>query len=553
MPDNTLSSRYIISGRIVTMDSQRRVVSGSVLVNGNRLEAVVPDGQPMPAGFQNAIQLQTKGTIYPGLIELHNHLSYNILPLLPIAKQCTNRDQWSTGINYTRQVTGPMKVLSQTAGFLPAIVRWVECKCLLGGVTTTQGIALSSNQGITRYYRGLIRNVEQPAVSDLPRAASHIADVDAKDATKFLAELKSRNCLLLHLSEGTDSKAHEHFAALRMSNGKWAIAPSLSGIHCVALTAADFRILQENGGSMVWSPLSNLLLYGKTADIKVAKAAKLVIGIGSDWAPSGSKNLLGELKVARIVSRIEGNVFSDQEIVEMATVNGAAILKWSAQLGSIEAGKLADLVVVEGTNGDPYSHLVNALESDIRLVVIDGVPRSGAPSLLSNLFPTLETWKVGSKRIALNLAQQDADPAVGKVTLKAAGQKLQSGLHDLKALAKALEQPTPHLLRAESRTEWKLVLDHEEPEGVAQRPHLRDSSGHLTGMVPRLAAALAAKPLSELLTSLELEPLTMADQPSFVDQLQQQPNLSAAIKRELAKLVPSAVSPRHVARVAAGR
>jgi 5-methylthioadenosine/S-adenosylhomocysteine deaminase len=551
MPDN-LTSRYIVAGRIVTMDPQRKVISGRVLVAGNRIEAVVPDGQPLPAGFQNAIELQTKGTIYPGLIELHNHLSYNVLPLLPIAKQYTNRDQWSTGVAYTRQVTGPMKVLSQTTGFLPAIVRWVECRCLLGGVTTTQGIALSSNQGITRYYRGLVRNVEQPGATELPRAASHIADVDAKDAAKFLAELKNRNCLLLHLSEGTDSKAHDHFASLQISNGKWAIAPSLSGIHCVALTSADFKTLQGNGGSMVWSPLSNLLLYGKTADIKAAKAAKVTMGIGSDWSPSGSKNLLGELKVAKIVSQVQGDVFSDQEIVEMATVNGAAILKWSPQLGSIEAGKLADLVVIDGTGGDPYSHLINALESDIRLVMIDGVPRAGAPAILNHSAASLETWKVGGKSVALNLGQEDADPAVGKITLKAAAQKLKTGLHDLKALAKALEKPTPHLTRVASGTEWKLVLDHEEPEGLAQRPHLRDSSGHLTGTLPRLAAALAAKPLSEVLVPLQLEPLTMVDQPSFVDQLQQQPNLSAAIKTELAKLLPSPVEHGHVVRAAAG-
>ena len=49
---------------------------------------------------------------------------------------------------------------------------------------------------------------------------------------------------------------------------------------------------------MVWSPMSNLLLYGGTADIAAALAAGVRIGIGSDWSPSGSKNLLGELKVA---------------------------------------------------------------------------------------------------------------------------------------------------------------------------------------------------------------------------------------------------------------
>jgi len=108
-----------------------------------------------PPGFENISIIKTRGTIYPGLIELHNHLSYNILKLWDVPKSYTNRDQWSGTPTYQKLISGPMKVLSQTPGYLPAIVRYVECKCLLSGVTTSQGIALYSNQGIVRYYRGM--------------------------------------------------------------------------------------------------------------------------------------------------------------------------------------------------------------------------------------------------------------------------------------------------------------------------------------------------------------------------------------------------------------
>ncbi len=57
-------------------------------------------------------------------------------------------------------------------------------------------------------------------------------------------------------------------------------------------------MLASRRSSIVWSPLSNLLLYGGTARVEAAKAAGVTIGLGSDWSPSGSKNLLGELKVA---------------------------------------------------------------------------------------------------------------------------------------------------------------------------------------------------------------------------------------------------------------
>ncbi len=103
-------------------------------------------------------------------------------------------------------------------------MRYVECKCLLGGVTTSQGVRLASNAGIQRFYRGIVRNVEQTDESELPEAQGRIPDMDAKDAKSFLARLnKEDSCFLLHLSEGvTDpavplSAARKHFLALEVA------------------------------------------------------------------------------------------------------------------------------------------------------------------------------------------------------------------------------------------------------------------------------------------------------------------------------------------------
>src|SRR5581483_942349 len=153
-------------------------------------------------------------------------------------------------------------------------------------------------------YRGIVRNVEQTGDPKLPEAGSRIADVQASDPQALLAELQRKKCLLLHLSEGTDDAPHKHFQARQLpGNAGWAITPALAGIHCVALKPPDFQIMASHGASMVWSPFSNLLLYGQTADVAAALAAgstntPLKIGLGSDWSPSGSKSLFGELKVA---------------------------------------------------------------------------------------------------------------------------------------------------------------------------------------------------------------------------------------------------------------
>src|SRR5215210_4251204 len=315
MPDNQTNpqqlTRYALEGRVVTMDSSFSVLErGTVYVGGGRIAEIAPTGAPAPPGFQETPVISTRGTVYPGLIDLHNHLSYDALTLWRVPRLYTNRDQWGGHPDYRKLISGPMTVLGKTPGFVEAVVRYVECKALLGGVTTAQGVALFSNQGIQRYYRGVVRNVEETGEDDLPDAATKISDVEAGDAEKFLEHLQNSSCLLLHLSEGTDERARAHFEALRLANGTWAITPALAGIHCVALQPEDFDVLAENGGSMVWSPLSNLLLYGQTADVEAAKEAGVRIGLGSDWSPSGSKSLLGELKVARIVAAEQGIGFS---------------------------------------------------------------------------------------------------------------------------------------------------------------------------------------------------------------------------------------------------
>ena len=188
--------------------------------------------------------------------------------------------------------------------YVPAIVRYVECKCLVAGTTTTQGIALSSFAGIQHFYKGIVRNVEQTDEPDLPKPGTHIADVEAKDHEKFLKRLESFDCLLLHLSEGTDVAAREHFLALESAVGRMG-GHELAGSGSTASRCrqADFEVLARAKAAMVWSPLSNLLLYGQTADVGTAREAGVLMALGPDWSPSGSKNLLGELKLARLVER----------------------------------------------------------------------------------------------------------------------------------------------------------------------------------------------------------------------------------------------------------
>ena len=529
--------KLALKGRVVSMDARDRVhPSAIVYLDGNMIRAVAGSGEPPPEGFGDVKVLDTRGTLYPGLMDLHNHLSYDALALWQVPRHYTNRDDWGAHADYRRLISGPMNVLGQTDGFPEAIARFAECKSLLGGVTTSQGIALFSNTGIRRYYHGLLRNVEISDGPDLPAAKARIGDVKARSASQFLDHLKTCSCLLLHLSEGTDARALNHFHALSLPDGRVAITDALVGIHCVALRRADFRLLASHGGGMVWSPLSNLLLYGKTADVEAAKAEGVTMGLGSDWSPSGSKSLLGELKAAHAYSEQNGRIFTARDIVAMATRNAARMLKWDRALGSLEAGKRADLIVVRGASADPYLQLIRAREPDLSLVMIDGIRRFGLPRLMPD-HPRLEAWNVAGLRRRMDLRIPETLANASRLTLRQAVDRLQAGLKDLPELAYALEHPPRRMqsAAARARPRWFLELEHEEPAGVSIRTRFRteaDAPRKLSAVVARSAVAT---PLSKLLRPLKLDPLTVVGDRTFLDRLDAQPNLPAAFKTAIRK------------------
>lgn len=556
--DPLIGTRHVLEGRIVTMNGAFKVIDrGRIYLADGLIAAVRAADAAAPAGFDAAPVMATGGTIFPGLIELHNHLSYNALQLWQVPRMFAHRGQWAGHPDKRRLISQPMSVLASIGGTIEALVRYVEAKCLVAGVTTSQGLTLVAEPGIEHFYRGIVRNVESTDDAELPEALTRIADVAS--ATDFAKRLKAadKGCLLLHLAEGIGEMARKQFLRLRLPSGKWAISPALVGIHSAGLIAEDLDLMAQNGAGIVWSPLSNLLLYRGTADVKSAQAAGVNLAIGSDWSPSGSKNLLSELKVARAWSDRLGGVFTPRQLVAMATINPARMLKWDAALGSIEPGKRADFVVIKGQTGDPYEKLLKALEDDIQLVFINGVPRFGAAALmdrataaiLPNPLPALESRKIGSSAMKFNFVQESADPLVEAVTLAVAQQRLSDGLRDLPDLAAGLADPavassllgiTGAANIAAPVRRWTLALDNE--------PHTESELGHTTlrslapwELEPETslfgADALARNgALAANLVSMRLDALTIVEDSDYFDRLATEINLPTGMAGALAKL-----------------
>lgn len=536
--DPGTSAPIALAGRIVTMDSANTVLDdGVIYARDGSITAVLPAGSPVPPGYENVTQVSTRGTIFPGLVELHNHLAYNVLSLWEVPRLYGNRNQWSgpSTPDYHRLISGPMGVLGRNADVVPAVVRFVEVRCLLGGTTTSQGVALASAPGIVTHFRGLVRNVESTGDPQLPPAATHIADVDATDAEHFLARISGRQKLILHLAEGTDTPAHNHFQALHLPSGTWAITPNLIGIHCVALDRSDFDVFATHGGSMVWSPLSNLLLYGKTADLGAARAAGVPIALGSDWAPSGSKSLLGELKVARLAAPGAGADIDARDIVAMATRTPARMLGWDEHIGSLEAGKRADLIVVHGATGDPYDALVDATEAAITLVVINGVPRCGTTTLMSEFgLGAGERIHVAGRTRVVNLVQPTADPAVEALSVAEAIDRLEGALA---ALPDSSSSTGRRVARAQPTGDRALLAVSDVIDNhMSSSPHL-PFHGRLTGPKLRAPATSPRRAVGSL-PALTLDPLTAVDDPAYYKALGTEANVPVDVRDGIVKLGP---------------
>lgn len=84
----------------------------------------------------------------------------------------------------------------------------------------------------------------------------------------------------------------------------------------------------------------------------------------------------------------------DADILALATINAARILKWDKLPGSIEDGKSAELMVMKGITGDPNANFLNRSEAAISLVVTNGIPRYGHVNLMNKWTAETENFKV---------------------------------------------------------------------------------------------------------------------------------------------------------------
>lgn len=164
------------------------------------------------------------------------------------------------------------------------------------------------------------------------------------------------------------------------------IGPSLIGVHAVHLSHDEIDLLARNAASVVHCPTSNMKLASGIAPIRRLKDSGVRVALGSDSAASNNRlDMLQETRQAALLSKVatgDASSLPAHESLRMATVDGAAALGLGRQIGSIEPGKLADLIAIDLSDWiaspcfDPVSHVVYVIgREQVSHVWVGGEPR----------------------------------------------------------------------------------------------------------------------------------------------------------------------------------
>lgn len=375
-------TRVVYQGTVLTSDETFH--GGEVVVDDVGLIACVGCDCSQTAGYASAsVVACANGVISPGLVNPHEHMTYqNNKPVAHGTERYENRSDWQGARGHTR--------LEYESGANQTTQAYGELRFLLGGATTMAGAG-----GVP----GLIRNVDT-SPEDLEGAPVRLASSDTFPLStpgKNLAQgcdyspggtspavVGQLEAYLPHISEGIDVEARNEFLCTSGSDNDL-VESQTAIIHGTALAAADAEVMRRDMARIIWSPRSNVDLYGNTTNVPMLDMSGVLVSIGTDWIPSGSMNVLRELKCADSLNqKYWDKHFSDADLWRMVTGNGALAVGAGGVLGFLKPGYLADIAIFDGATSKDHRAVLDAGVEDVALVLRSGKAIYGDAALMSS-------------------------------------------------------------------------------------------------------------------------------------------------------------------------
>jgi cytosine/adenosine deaminase-related metal-dependent hydrolase len=371
----------LVNGVIVSPGKKTR--TGDLGVKGEKI---------FSPGGTVSINLKGKSCVYPSLINTHDHLQGNYRPAVG-PKKGSFYLTWLPWDNDLK-ASDTFKERSQlTREDLYALSGY---KCLFSGVTTVNDHfpqKLNSQILPTLPIRAFLEYGLAHECSSYDLKWGDGIELEHKRA------VQNKWPFITHLSEGFDGESMHGVEALEKYK---VLDDHCLLVHCIGFSDEDIKKVAKAGASVSWCGFSNMFMFNATAKVRKMIKAGVNVTIGTDSSATGSANLLAELKFDReLYRKMYGEDLPAKKIFEMCTINAAKAFRMQDRTGSLDEGKLGDILVLKARDDDPHENLVNASMQDIELLVLAGTPVYGDMRFLDvfggELPPAYTQIKVGNK------------------------------------------------------------------------------------------------------------------------------------------------------------
>ncbi len=400
---------------VVVMDEKRTLwPGGSVAVRGQEIVAVGPDAE-LADRFEALETLDCGGkVIMPGLINAHTHVPMTLLRgladdlrldvwlmgyMMPVEREFVNPEfvRLGTQIACAEMIRGGTTCFNDMFYYEEEVARATAevgmravCSETILKFPTPDAVSYEDALAYTRDY--IIRWKDHPLI--VPGVAPHAPYTCPPEILQACTDLAVEMDVPLHIHiaetalEVENSRKEHNMPVVPWIKKQGVLAAKVIAAHCVHIDEGEMRTLEHAGAGVAHNPTSNLKLASGVAPISQMLQAGLNVGIGTDGPASNNDlDMFEEMRLAALLAKgISGDptALPAREALALATIGSASALHISHLTGSLEAGKRADLIVVDldtlhntpRFNRDPeavYSQLVYAARSaDVRHVLCNG-------------------------------------------------------------------------------------------------------------------------------------------------------------------------------------
>ena len=414
----------IHNGIVVTVDPGRRILfDGALAISDGRILAVGPASE-VEAAYMGQERIDARGkAVLPGLVDTHHHFLQNFLNGMPDDLELVD---WIDQVSSPRIVLAVQGYLrgdyglqlhSSRLGSIEALRSGITCLLNMEWATPPETVDVFEEMGLRVVQTLTLTDVDQWCAEGMLLPGQEAMDLAERliercrhskgNRVHFRYGLACPNSCSGELMQEVRRLAtergvgiHIHIAETQFEwdniqklHGKTPtrylhdlglLGPDVLGAHCIWLSEEDVDLLRETGTAVAHNPECNMKIADGVAPITRMLASGVVVSLGTDsCAVNDNMDMFEAMRVAAFLQKVhqmDATALSAYDVLEMATISGARALGMEAEIGSLEVGKKADLVLIDlgGAHMRPINRIVNSLvycacaASDVETVIVDG-------------------------------------------------------------------------------------------------------------------------------------------------------------------------------------